>query len=360
MLRAFTHDQFSHNGLSRSFAVFRRALSLTLAVVAGTTAFHGSGCAHRMLTGSTAPVVVATPAGALNTVLHAALWRPFRQQTGEGVRITGWNGDLASVAPKETKKRITWRPWSMALAEDDAALRGCREGLFLKADAADPASCAPQALTQDYALTWDMSRFQGQPDWQDFWDVARHPGKRSLRADPRGTLEVALLSDGVPPDVIYTVLATQAGQDRAFRRLSQLKPYIVWWSAPTEAMRILSSGAALMGLVPTADVLNANTSPSARHFGIQSFLMLRESFDWVIPENAARAQEAEALRTWVTTPEQKDALTLQMPVIPEADMKRNLPRGIPHVPPPLSINGAFWRDHFAQLNTRFHSWLTEH
>ena len=45
----------------------------------------------------------------------------------------------------------------------------------------------------------------------------------------RGNLEFALIADGVAPGDVYKVLATSEGVDRAFRKLDQLKPYIVWW-----------------------------------------------------------------------------------------------------------------------------------
>ena len=84
-------------------------------------------------------------------------------------------------------------------------------------------------------LAWDRGKFQGTPSWQDFWDIARVPGKRGLQRSPRGTLEIALLADGVAPGDVYRALRGDDGVQRAFRRLDQLLPYIVWWAPGARA-----------------------------------------------------------------------------------------------------------------------------
>src|SRR6185437_16888291 len=95
-------------------------------------------------------------------------------------------------------------------------------------------------------LAWDKDKLPITPTWSDFWDVAKYPGKRGLRRGVRGNLEFALIADGVAPGDVYKVLGTSDGVDRAFRKLDQLKPYIVWWHDGAEAAHILASGDVLM------------------------------------------------------------------------------------------------------------------
>ena len=104
-------------------------------------------------------------------------------------------------------------------------------------------------------LAWDRDKFLRTPTWADFWDVAKYPGKRGLRNGVRGNLEIALMADGVAPGDVYKVLATSDGVDRAFRKLDQLKPYIVWWQTDAEAARILGSGDVLMTSAPCAAIV---------------------------------------------------------------------------------------------------------
>jgi len=74
--------------------------------------------------------------------------------------------------------------------------------------------------------------------WADFWNVKEFPGTRALRNDPMGTLEAALLSDGVPRDKLYPL-----DVDRAYKRLQQIKPDIaVWWSSGGQSAQLLNDG----------------------------------------------------------------------------------------------------------------------
>jgi hypothetical protein len=55
------------------------------------------------------------------------------------------------------------------------------------------------------------------------------------------TLEFALMADGVPVKDVYKVLASKEGQDRAFKKLDELKPNIQWWEAgaqPPQRVRL--------------------------------------------------------------------------------------------------------------------------
>lgn len=65
--------------------------------------------------------------------------------------------------------------------------------------------------------------------WADFWDVDKYPGKRGLRKRAVYNLEFALLADGVKVEDVYRVLSTPTGVERAFAKLSELKPHIQWW-----------------------------------------------------------------------------------------------------------------------------------
>jgi putative spermidine/putrescine transport system substrate-binding protein len=56
------------------------------------------------------------------------------------------------------------------------------------------------------------------------------------------TLPIALMADGVPREEIFKLLATKEGQDRAFKKLEELKPHIVWWTSGTEQIQGLLSG----------------------------------------------------------------------------------------------------------------------
>jgi putative spermidine/putrescine transport system substrate-binding protein len=89
-------------------------------------------------------------------------------------------------------------------------------------------------------LAYNRSKFRGQTpsSWADFWNVKKFPGRRALRNHPMGTLEAALLADGVPKDKLYPL-----DVDRAFRKLEQIKPNItVWWTSGGQSAQLLHDG----------------------------------------------------------------------------------------------------------------------
>lgn len=78
----------------------------------------------------------------------------------------------------------------------------------------------------------------GPKSWQEFWDVQRFPGNRSLQRYAARVLPIALLADGVPVEKLYPL-----DLDRAFRSLDRIKPHIrVWWTAGNQSQEILRDG----------------------------------------------------------------------------------------------------------------------
>jgi putative spermidine/putrescine transport system substrate-binding protein len=72
----------------------------------------------------------------------------------------------------------------------------------------------------------------------DFWDVKRFPGPRCLYDRSFSCLAFALLADGVPPDKLYPM-----DIDRAFRKMSELKPHIkVWWREGSQSQQLIRDG----------------------------------------------------------------------------------------------------------------------
>ncbi|WP_249977739.1 ABC transporter substrate-binding protein [Vreelandella olivaria] len=89
-------------------------------------------------------------------------------------------------------------------------------------------------------LAYNPEVFDDNPpqSWADFWDVDAFPGNRSLRNHPLGTLEAALLADGVAPEALYPL-----DVDRAFNKLEEIKPHITtWWTSGGQSAQLLYDG----------------------------------------------------------------------------------------------------------------------
>ncbi|GFE96247.1 extracellular solute-binding protein [Gluconobacter sp. Gdi] len=195
------------------------------------------------------------------------------------------------------------------------------------------------------ALAWDRSRLPAAPNWKDFWDVARHPGRRGLYLGARTTLEIALLADGIDSRDIYTALSTPAGISRAFHKLDLLRPYIVWWKTPADAARIMEQSSALMTSAPMTEIssvsMKVKAGPAASLFVAQPDQTLSTALYWAIPANNPETAAQKTLTQLHTqSPHLND--------MPESVLD---PRGTA-----LSVNDAFWTKYGDQLEQQFQDW----
>ena len=200
---------------------------------------------------------------------------PFTAASGIQATQQTWDGDADALAAAVKQPSA----WDIVQVNGNELSTGCAGGWFEKLDWSQiggkdhylpqaVSDCGVGGTVANLVLAWDRDKFQGNPTWADFWDVAKLPAKRGLRRDVVGNLEIALMADGVAPQDVYKTLATNEGVDRAFRKLDQLKPYIVWWKTEAEAGKILGSGDVLMTSAPSGEIVR-DMQATHRNFGIQ-------------------------------------------------------------------------------------------
>jgi len=219
-------------------------------------------------------LTIVTRGEVAQAAIADAYVRPFTAATEIPVHQDSWDGNMETLRAKATESG-----WDLVEVNLEELASGCADGLFEKLDWAAiggkdhyasmaVSDCGVGATLHDVVLAWDRDKFQATPTWADFWDVAKIPGKRGLAKNVRGALEFALMADGVAPGDVYKTLASSDGVDRAFRKLDQLKPYIVWWQTSAEAAKILGSGDVLMTTTPSSAIALANRVDK-RNFGVQ-------------------------------------------------------------------------------------------
>ncbi|MGU3650802.1 extracellular solute-binding protein [Mycolicibacterium sp. A43C] len=105
-------------------------------------------------------------------------------------------------------------------------------------------------------LVWNSDAFGGKKPTSsaDLFNTKDFPGKRCLYKYPvsGGTLEVALLADGVTPADMYPL-----DVDRALAKLGTIKNDIVWWESGSTVLQLLNNGECAMGMVWTGRVYDA-------------------------------------------------------------------------------------------------------
>ncbi len=299
-----------------------------------------------------AALPVALQPDPATTALRRLVLQPASDAAGVPVALLRWEQaelkpGLGAVGP--------------ALVEADAATlqAGCAAERYAAAawpaalraglvDAA-PAGCALAVAIRSTVLAWDRDRLPATPDWGDFWDVARHPGRRGMRQGPRGNLEIALLADGVPAGEVYRTLATPAGLDRAFRKLDQLRPYIVWWRRDDEPARLLASGGVLLTTAPAERILQAEPAHSNLSLTYGQSLYAVDGWALAGQADAAAGMRARRLAAGLVAPARLAAYAAAAGLGSPADAGR--------VGAALRIDEAFWAANATGLATRFAGWL---
>ncbi|TPW34227.1 extracellular solute-binding protein [Oecophyllibacter saccharovorans] len=336
------------------FSVLQAARQLA-PVMGLCTAFLGLGNNGSLINAAWAapqgPVTLAVPEGLLPpgegtvTFPESRLRRKWRnselltlppltgqpQSQPQTVRLESWN----TLEPTLESTTTHFPPrWQAVLTNTLQAQLGCVHSWLQPLDS--KGNCGLAAGVLPVTLVWDSGRLHHAPDWSALWDVVRLPGQRSLPATARGTLEIALLADGVTPGNVYRLLATPAGVDRAFWRLDQLRPYIVWWQTPLEARRFLERREVLMGLAPTA-LLPAGQ----KAFVTNPDHVLYSPQVWTLPATLDTLQTNR-----VTT-----LLHERTPGLPP------LPTSRPSTS--LLLDDTFWATHGQALEERFQTWRAQ-
>lgn len=78
------------------------------------------------------------------------------------------------------------------------------------------------------------SDLKAPTNWVDFFDTSSFPGKRGVYNWPYGTIELALIADGVKPNELYPL-----DLDRAFNKFDSIRDDIVFWNTGAESQQFL-------------------------------------------------------------------------------------------------------------------------
>lgn len=322
--------------------------------------------------------------GAYTRSQMLAYVRPYQSSTDTRVNVEDYNGGLADLRNQVRSLNFKWDVVDLELSD---ALRGCEEGLLEPINHAElaPASnggpvrddflpgslteCAIGTVVWSTVVAYDAAAFAGeQPDsLEDFFDTERFPGRRGLRRTPKANLEWALIADGVPPQQVYTKLATEEGLTRALRKLNELKPYLVWWQAGIEAPRLLETQRVTMTSAYNGRI---EAAVSERD---ELFHIIWDHQVWNIdllgiPKDNPRRNAALDFIRFATAPAQLAEQARQIPYGPvrhsslallSPEERANLPTERGNFANAFQIDARWWAEHFETINTRFEEWLQQ-
>ena len=201
----------------------RRVLAL------GVGALLGAPAIVRPARAQGRTVYVNSYGGVWESSWRKAFFEPFTAQTGIQIKT------VPGVSFAKLKAQVQTRnfEWDVVNLGDVEYGQAVLEGLLEKVDReAAKADQLPAHMVRDYGITsyslgtnlvYRKDKFPngGPQSWADFWDVKKFPGSRCFYDRSFSCLAFALLADGVPADKLYPM-----DVDRAFRKMSEIKPHI--------------------------------------------------------------------------------------------------------------------------------------
>lgn len=189
--------------------------------------------------------VFAQYGGAVQDARQAVYFTPFEKATGTKV-VSPLGSSAKFVAQSKQSGKAQWD------TIDAGGLTGITladQGVLATLPGNAPNDLVDEKYQKYFAGGYSFSvvqaykpeTFKGsKPEsWADFWDVDRFPGKRGWpKSTVDGTLEAALLADGVPPDQIYPI-----DIDRAVAKLQELRPHLSFYDSYDQGLQALQQGA---------------------------------------------------------------------------------------------------------------------
>ncbi|PWC37457.1 ABC transporter substrate-binding protein [Azospirillum sp. TSO35-2] len=320
-------------------------------------------------------LTVVSWGGAYQDVQKKVYFEPFKA-AGTPMNDESWDGGVGVLRAKVQGGASTW---DVVQVESDELALGCDEGLYEQInyskiggeDAYLPATvnpCGVGAIVYDFVLGYDKDKMANPPkSWADFFDTKKFPGKRGLRQGAKTTLEIALMADGVAPADVYKVLATEAGIDRAFKKLDTIKNDIVWWKAGAQPPQLLASGEVAMTSVYNGRIDAANKNEK-KNFGMVWNGALFTIDSWVILKGSPNVEAAHKFLDFVGKPENQAKLSQgiaygtsnkKAPSLVPPAILADLPTAPANMKNAIEINVNFWLENIDRLTERFNKWAAK-
>ncbi|MGI9252252.1 MAG: extracellular solute-binding protein, partial [Thermomicrobiales bacterium] len=314
-------------------------------------------------------LTVAAYGGEVERALRSLIWDPFERATG--CRILTYANDPAVIGTPVTVPAV-----DLVLADPVSTARfiSMGEGRALDGErlpkGAVDAELARVGATPAYAYalvscctrdTFPENRPPG--DWRSWWNLDQFPGDRTMRRDPLGTLEIALLADGVDIAALYPLDIA-----RALASLARIADAVGprWWTRAIEPVSWLSADRAALGVAWHHRVLEGQWQGMAVDLSWNQGILATDC--WLLPAAAEEPDLAADLLAWTLSPEQQARFARETrlgPINPDAFtfiepwLLDTLPTAPPQVSSLAHLDGAWWAEHGAEAQAAMSAWLDD-
>jgi putative spermidine/putrescine transport system substrate-binding protein len=335
--------------------------------------FIFSGCSNTNKTsslGNNKELVVVSWGGTIQDAQRKSFFEPFEKKYGVKIKEVS-PPDYGKLKAMVNNGKVEW---DVVDGDSDFAVRGGKQNLLEPLDFSviDKTNLIPSLTTKysvgaeiyTYTIAYNTKSYPTgkQPKtWNEFWDVQKYPGARALWKWPVGTLEIALLADGVVPKSLYPL-----DLDRAFKSLDKIKKNVnVWWTTGAQSAQLLSDKevdleAAWNGRIQAAKRQGANVDVE-----FNQALLLGDS--WFVPKGAPHKDLAMKFIAFVTSAERQAEFVKLYPYygpvntkaydLLDEEVKKALCNSPDKLKNEIEGNETWWGDNFDRVNERFQKWL---
>ena len=334
-------------------------------------------------------ITVVSWGGAYTRSQVEAYHKPWTAASGNQITSVDYNGELTDIRSQVLSGNVTWDVVDVELAEAESA---CSEGLLESMDVnslppapdGTPAvsdfiegtlhECAVASIIWSTVVGYNTNNLGNTPaSISDFFDTDAFPGKRGVRKNPKGVLEIALLADGVSASDVYAQLATVTGQDRAFAKLDEIKADIIWWQSGAEPVDLLSRQDVAMTTIYNGRLFNEIAGNNNSSYQTLWDGQIWDMDLWVVPKGSPNKTLAMDFVRFATATEQLAAQASYIAYGParkssqplvgtyfdaDIDMKPYMPTAPQNFQNALQSSSEFWMANQESLNTRFNAWIS--
>ena len=359
---------------------FMRAMSTT--AVMAMVGFAGQAMATEL--------VVVSWGGAYTASQQKAYHEPYMKKN-PGIKIINDDSAGSAVAKLRAMNQAGNVTWDLVDAVASDTMMLCDEGLIEVIDHDKDLAPAPDGTpaSKDFGDFIISECFVPQIVYStvfgyrkdlvsrpmssicDIFDLKSFPGKRSLEKKAINNVEWALICDGVAPAMVYDVLATSAGVDRALAKLDTIKSNVVWWTAGAQTPQLLADGEVIVGSTYNGRLfalIEEQKQPVAMLWDWQVF----DLDGWVVPKGTKnKAEVMKFLRFATDTQRLADQAKFisygptrasSAPMVGKhatlgIDMAPHMPTDPDTAKTTLLLNYEFWADNRDDLDAKFNAWL---
>lgn len=240
-----------------------------------------------------AGLTIAGFGGAYGDAQLEAYYDVYQEETGAALEILSAEATLGAVAVQVESDNVLWDIVELNGAD---MVSGCLSGDLqpIDYDVVDAdlleenagEECGVAASIYTVGIGYDPEDFPEEPPtWEDFYDTSTYPGSRAIESYIQdGTLEYALLGDGVSRDELYPL-----DLDRAVDALLAVQEDLIVVDSLDQASQLLTSGDAVM--IQTASARMLALQEEGFDFEYQAVGQTGGSY-WAVPEGAPNAEAA--------------------------------------------------------------------